>query len=68
MTDLLPCPFCGGPPYTRTRQDEDLATHDIVDWHGVGCANCGIEFSWPDGYEGESAAEQWNKRSGDVSK
>ena len=60
---LKPCPFCGEPPYTRTRQDEDLSTHDIVDWHFVGCSNCDVSFGIPDGYDCGTAVEQWNTRA-----
>lgn len=59
---LLPCPFCGAEPYTSSRMDENLATHNIVEWKGVGCHECGISFSIPDGYEC-TAIEQWNTRA-----
>ena len=61
--ELLPCPFCGGKPYTRTIQDEDLSTHSIVDWHFVGCSNCDVSFGIPDDYDCGSASEQWNTRA-----
>ena len=61
--ELLPCPFCGGEPYTRTRQDEDLSTHNIVDWHFVGCLDCDVSFGIPDGYDCGTASEQWNTRA-----
>ena len=32
---LKPCPFCGGEPDIRTRQDEDIWTHNTVTWTGV---------------------------------
>lgn len=64
--DLKPCPFCGGEAYTRTRKDEDLATHNIVDWNFVGCMNCDVSFEIPDGYDCGTATEQWNTRSYDA--
>jgi Lar family restriction alleviation protein len=60
---LKPCPFCGDDPYTRTIQDEDLSTHNIVDWHFVGCMNCDVSFGIPDGYDCGTAAQQWNTRA-----
>ena len=59
---LLPCPFCGGEPTTSKRMDEDLWTHNIVEWRGVRCTDCDIGFDWPPGSE-VSAAEQWNRRA-----
>ena len=61
--ELKPCPFCGGAPYTSTRQDEDLSTRNIVDWKFVGCSNCDISFGIPDGYDCGTAYEQWNTRA-----
>ena len=62
MDDLKPCPFCGGKAYESVRMDEDLATHDIVEWKQVECLDCGISFDIPDGYEGGSSKDMWNKR------
>jgi Lar family restriction alleviation protein len=60
---LLPCPFCGEKPYTNTRRDEDLATHNFVEWTDVGCHHCGVSFSLPTrGYD-ETATAQWNRRT-----
>lgn len=60
---LLPCPFCGAKPHVYSRMDEDLATHDIVEWKCVRCPECDIEFSIPDGYDCGSAVERWNTRA-----
>lgn len=62
-TKLKPCPFCGGEADASIYKDEDLATHNIVDWYRVGCSKCGVFFAIPDGYDGGTAAEQWNKRN-----
>ena len=62
-TELLPCPFCGGEPYTRTTQDGELCTHNIVDWHFVGCSNCEVSFGIPNFYDCGTASEQWNTRA-----
>lgn len=62
MSEPLPCPFCGSAADTGTRMDEDLSTHAVVEWRDVGCNNCGISFSMPDGYD-ETAMELWNRRA-----
>ena len=59
--DLKPCPFCGGEPRIRKRMDEDLFTHNAVEWAGVFCANCNIGFDWPPDVEPD-AVTQWNTR------
>lgn len=61
-TKLLPCPFCGGQPHVSTRQDEDLATHNIVEWTRVYCIECSIGFEMPPGYDSEPVT-QWNTRA-----
>lgn len=62
MSDLKPCPFCGTEPSIRKRMDEDLWTHNIVEWTGVSCDECGFGFEWPPGTEPD-AIEQWNTRA-----
>lgn len=62
LTPLLPCPFCGGIPVESYRMDEDLWTHNTVEWRGVHCSNCDVGFSWPPDAE-QSALEQWNRRA-----
>jgi hypothetical protein len=47
MTDMLPCPFCGNKPHRKTYDDEDIWSHDLVQWLEVGCNECNISFSWP---------------------
>lgn len=59
---LLPCPFCGGEPSITHRMDEDIWTHNTVDWKGVHCYECGIGFEWPPDAEPDAVA-QWNTRS-----
>lgn len=58
---LLPCPFCGGEPSIGKRMDEDIWSHNIVEWTGVSCHECGIGFEWPPGAEPD-AIQQWNTR------
>jgi len=62
MPKLLPCPFCGEQPTIRTRMDEDIWSHNIVEWTGVQCDECGIGFEWPPGAEPD-AIGQWNTRA-----
>lgn len=59
----LPCPFCGGKPHLGSRMDEDLSTHNIVEWKSVGCRECDVSFDIPDGYDYGTAIERWNRRA-----
>jgi len=61
MSDLLPCPFCGGTPTVRTYQDESLWSRNIVTKTQVSCHECDISFESEPGYEFE-APEAWNRR------
>jgi len=65
MTDLLPCPFCGGTPVAGVIDDPE--SHDLGG-HFIQCSEptCGAssnlrfscgEDSWP------LLAEQWNRRT-----
>lgn len=58
----LPCPFCGEEPRLTSRMDEDLWTHNIVEWKGVRCTSCDFGFDWPPDSE-RSALERWNTRA-----
>jgi Lar family restriction alleviation protein len=62
MTELKPCPFCGGKADVSKRMDEDLWSHDQVEWTECGCIDCGIYFAWPPGAEPDAIA-QWNTRA-----
>lgn len=59
---MKPCPFCGDEPSISTRMDEDIWTHNIVEWTHVSCAECGIHFEWPPGADPDAVA-QWNTRA-----
>ena len=63
MTELKPCPFCGGDAYVRMT--------DLIDGYGcfamnaafVQCACCGartLEYR-----DGMFAIEDWNRRAGE---
>ncbi len=62
MVDLKPCPFCGSEPEIKTRQDEDLWTHNVVTWTSVRCWKCDVGFDWPPGAEPD-AITRWNTRA-----
>jgi hypothetical protein len=43
--------------------DEDLSTHNVVEWKVVRCPTCDVvAFEIPDGYDCGTAEEQWNRR------
>ena len=58
--EMLPCPFCGEAARHNTYQDESLWSHNIVDWHTVGCPSCEIEMRQCEGFDDILAA--WNTR------
>lgn len=60
--ELLPCPFCGENPDVTRRMDEDIWTHNEVEWVGVHCFTCSIGFEWPPGADPD-AVQQWNTRA-----
>ncbi len=59
--EMLPCPFCGTPARHRTHQDESLWSHNIVDYHRIGCPSCEIEMQQCEGYD--EILEAWNTRA-----
>lgn len=58
--DLLPCPFCGRPAEHYTQKDESLWSHDIVDWHYIGCPACDYSLRQCEGYD--QVLAKWNRR------
>jgi hypothetical protein len=59
---MSPCPFCGDTPSLKTRTDEDIWTHDIVEWVWVGCEECDVGFEQPVTSD-DKPSELWNRRS-----
>ena len=57
MTDLLPCPFCGGTAvFTNARDGRRYSFR-------VRCADCGAEAGGTVFQNDDWNAERWNKRS-----
>ena len=53
MTDLKPCPFCGGEPEHETHSDGMASVH---------CVDCGVR-SRRGVYAFDGGAEEWNTRA-----
>jgi hypothetical protein len=47
MTDMLDCPYCGNQPTVRKFMDEDIWSHNIVEYLEVSCGECCTNFSLP---------------------
>ena len=67
MTELKPCPFCGGEAYFLTSWHVKNTAFDSI---GVECKSCGAQPYQIRVYEGtdlekkrEAAAKKWNRRS-----
>lgn len=66
MTELKPCPFCGGKSHVvqiEPRLYRLSRNHPL----GVVCYNCDLFFGYNEDYGGEfdtyeDAAEAWNRR------
>lgn len=54
MTELKPCPFCGGEAYVARNGYG-------YDWYGCGCKRCRVQFRCDSDTE-EEARELWNRR------
>ena len=61
MSEMKPCPFCGG------KDLETVSLSVLLDnnWWTVDCNDCAI--SGPMGRGEEKAIENWNKRGGETS-
>lgn len=57
MTELKPCPFCGGEGFVAHRTQPA----EIGWFYGCGCKRCRVQFGCYNDSE-EEAIEQWNKR------
>lgn len=57
MTELKPCPFCGGEGYVAHK----VLPPGIDAWYGCGCKRCRVQFGCYKDTETE-AIEQWNTR------
>jgi Lar family restriction alleviation protein len=65
MTELKPCPFCGGGTKVFKRIDRDKEQSLYLYW--IDCSNreCGVQFPLGERSE-ESAIEKWNTRTAPV--
>ena len=68
LTDLLPCPFCGGPVELESAPSTRSEVYGKRDWWGVVCRNtinlggtCAI-YQIPSASK-EAAIERWNRRA-----
>lgn len=56
MSDLFPCPFCGGRPSKRMNQI------DFIDWPYIACDECDAEIPAVEGDFWNDVCERWNRR------
>ncbi|PRH19434.1 hypothetical protein C6T56_16005 [Burkholderia multivorans] len=57
VSDVLPCPFCGKPPYVAEEIDPD-------EWWYVACQTPGCILPIAAGHtSAESAIAKWNRRT-----
>lgn len=74
MTNLKPCPFCGGEARTRSRVhvepviDQETGAYidaDTYYYELTGCPDCDIWF-FIEEYESEGTTiKKWNRRAGE---
>lgn len=65
MTELKPCPFCGGEPTVRRTvreypSDGESPAGEYDEWFNIDCNNCGVTTG--DEYR-SYAVQTWNRRS-----
>lgn len=66
MSELKPCPFCGGEAEFAIGK-----TGDGKDWHYIECADCGatgpnIKYAAHNIRVKEANAEAWNRRAAEA--
>ena len=64
MSELLPCPFCGGEAEVRTRKNRGSMEGQTL--YRIRCSNCHIgQLKWSACLEGHEwgAIEAWNTRA-----
>lgn len=61
--ELRQCPFCGSIPRIAKDMDEDLWSHNIVEWQQVKCTECECEgIRTCEGFDID-AVTMWNTRA-----
>lgn len=61
MSELLPCPFCGGEAQVSNYETESLWSRDQATYTKVSCDECDIAFQTEPGHETQAIAA-WNRR------
>lgn len=61
MTELLPCPFCGGSPSEFRAMDESHHSHAEVEFLQINCQDCGASSVCSEHQDEVVAA--WNSRA-----
>ena len=62
MSDLKPCPFCGGEAYKKLVYGlDEVSSYYDINTYVVGCRKCGIYFAIP--WNEDYAVRLWNRRA-----
>lgn len=62
MSELKPCPFCGGEAVLKILSTDGIAMMPKIMWHKVMCKKCEAIIACT---YAEEAIEKWNRRVND---